>query len=168
MISGKIPMFDFDPNILDPEKPCPFPIYIHLAKSQRYVPIRLEEDPLSKEKLELYIKRGIKQLWVPESYRPAFGTFFKKPDIEVVPSKPDEEGIFEETEIVAEVLMDQDLSQDAKAEILASLGQDLLRSFNQISNRGEDGQREAIKRGRQIADEILAIAAQTSTSTTKY
>lgn len=179
MISNKIKMFPVQLTDLIPEEGPPFPLFIHLHKNERYVPVRLTNDPLGTEKYESFLKYGLREMWIPEGFRGRYEEYMnrsKAKDLEkqvepaltegtppkVQLSQPNEDGIFEETEIVADVLMDEELSQEAKAEILASLGQDLLRSFNQISNKGEDGQQEAIKRGAQIADEILAIASQNS------
>jgi HD-GYP domain-containing protein (c-di-GMP phosphodiesterase class II) len=162
-------MFSFEVSRIKPAEGLPFPIYLYLSLNNRFVPLRLVGDALGVERFEQFQKIGVKEFWVPEAYRQQFELHFN-PVQESAPvavpepklSEPAPDGVFEETELVSEVIQDEDLSQEAKAEILASLGQDLLRSFNQISNRGEEGQKEAIKRGRQIADEILAIAAQDS------
>lgn len=181
MISDKLAMFPIALDDITAEEGMPFPVYLHLTLNKRYVPIHHSGDPVGPERVTLFRAHNIEKLWIPDSFRAQYEEYMRRfappppaaaPTPEPAPapappeppklSEPDADGIYEETELVAEVLTDDNLSTEAKAEILASLGQDLLRSFNQISNRGEEAQKEAVKRGRQIADEILAIASQDS------
>ena len=169
MISGKVNMFPIEIGHVATDEGLPFPVFVHLVLNQRHIAIRAIGEPLGDKRVETLRARQIVQLWIPAEYRAQYEEYMKRfappapvSQSEPQPSEPKADGIYEETELVAEVLQDEFLSQEAKAEILASLGQDLLRAFNQISNRGEEGQKEAIKRGRQITDEILAIAAQDS------
>lgn len=170
MISDAIRMFSADLGLIVVDDELTFPLFLHLPMNRRYVCYTLVGDRLGEERAGRLRKHGFTTVWIPEGYRPQWDAYLaSKNKVEepapapvVVVSEPAADGIFEETEIVAEVLQDKDLSAEAKAEILASLGQDLLRTFNQISNKGEEGQKEAIRRGRQITDEILAIAAENS------
>lgn len=149
-----------------------FPIYLRLDLNRRYVPVMALGDTLGETRAKRLRERNYSEVFIPNSFRAAWDAYLqaKLPKVEIkvqqniepASVEPAPDGVYEETEIVAEVLQDEDLSPEAKAEILASLGQDLLRAFNQISNRGDNSQQEAVKRGRQIADEILAIAAQDS------
>jgi HD-GYP domain-containing protein (c-di-GMP phosphodiesterase class II) len=68
----------------------------------------------------------------------------------------------EEALLVRDVIEDEELSQEEKARILSAVSQDLLRSLNQITTRGADAREEGFKRCKEIADEILSVAAQNS------
>lgn len=176
MIANAMKMFGVPLELIGADDRLPFAIYLHFPRNGRYIGFTSVGDQLGAERTERLRNRGHTEVWLMEAHRPQWQEYrdqktkvlestappAPQPTNPVASVAPAADGVFEETEIVSEVLQDKDLSPEAKAEILASLGQDLLRAFNQISNKGEQGQQEAVRRGRQIADEILAIAAQNS------
>ena len=68
----------------------------------------------------------------------------------------------EEAAVVADALGDEDLTSEEKAEILSAVSQDMMRALNQITTRGKEARAEGLKRCKEIADEILTVAAKSS------
>lgn len=67
-----------------------------------------------------------------------------------------------EAELVRDVLEDDGLTPAEKAEVLSAVSQDLMRALNQITTRGEEARAKGIKTCKEVADEILSVAAQES------
>lgn len=63
---------------------------------------------------------------------------------------------------MADALEDEDLSAEEKAEVLSAVSQDMMRALNQITTRGKEARAEGLKRCKEIADEILTVAAKNS------
>lgn len=162
---------------LKAEEGTPFPLYVFLQKNDRYVLIRRPGDPIGLAKYEEFVKRHLKELYVPKSFSDVLTAYLKggAESIETVPpakdapagatvvdEAPAETPKSEEAQIVADVFKDEELTSEEKAEVLSALSQDLLRSLNQITTRGEDARSKGLQRCREIADEILNVAAQNS------
>ncbi len=154
---------------------APFPLYVFLRKNDRYVPLRRPGDPLGKQKYEEFLKRELTELWVPKSFQTAFEEYLNhgtpKQDTATAPAgasaaaEPVPAIVIpksEEAQIVEDVFADEELSSEEKAQVLSALSQDLLRSLNQITTRGEPARSHGLKRCREIADEILNVAGQNS------
>ncbi len=58
---------------LKAEDAAPFPLYVFLKKNDRYVPIRRPGDPIGQNKYDEFIKKHLKELYVPKSFQEAVG-----------------------------------------------------------------------------------------------
>lgn len=176
-------MFPVSLKTLKAEDGVPFPLYLFLRRNDKFIPIRLPGDPIGLEKYDKLLKKEHLELWVPNNFQEIFKSYAQYLDkagtpiqelsevvkaIEAEPAKtepvkaPAPKQISEEASIVKDAIEDEDLSQEEKAEVLSSVSQDLLRALNQITTRGEAARSDGLKRCKEIADEILSVAAQNS------
>lgn len=168
-------MFPVSLEKLKAEDGAPFPLFLFLKRNNRYVPIRLPGDAIGLKKYELFLSRHLNELWVPQNFQEMYNTFLqyterngtKVPGLaEMVATEnaaqPKTEAKCEEAAIVADALTDDELTQEEKAEVLSNISQDMMRALNQITTRGEDARSEGLKHCKDIADEILNVAAQNS------
>lgn len=165
-------MFPIPLGSLKAEDGAPFPLFLFLKLNDRFVPIRVEGDPLGQEKLQKFLDKKHAELWVPNKFREAFNSYSKFAEqtghplptaaeaIEQLEAEPAAKS--EEAELVRDVLEDEELTTEEKAQVLSAVSQDLLRALNQITTRGEDSRAEGLKRCKEVADEILSVAAQNS------
>jgi putative nucleotidyltransferase with HDIG domain len=175
--ADKSKMFPVALKALKAEEGAPFPLYIFLKRNDRFIPVRLPGDPLGLKKYEIFLERQHAELWVPNNFQDIFKSYLEytgapvKELAEVVKEieeeKPagataKEEPKSEEAQLVHDALVDEELTQEEKAEVLATVSQDMLRALNQITTRGEDARTQGLKRCKEIADEILVVAAQNS------
>ncbi len=173
-------MFSVPLKNMKPEDGAPFPIYIFLRRSDRFIPIRLQNDPLGAEKYHRFLDKNHHEIWVPNDFQDVYKQYLDYlektghpiqtlAEVAALANAPSaataaqtQEVKSEEAQIVKDVYEDKDLSTDEKAKILSAVSQDLLRSLNQITDRGEEARKEGVKRCKQIADEILMVASQDS------
>jgi HD-GYP domain-containing protein (c-di-GMP phosphodiesterase class II) len=176
--ADKSKMFSVPLQSLKAEDGAPFPLYLFLKRNDRFVPIRLPGDPIGQKKYQAFLEKQHLELWVPNNFQEAFKSYAEYLDhsgkpiqgiSEVVkqieenkPVATAAEPKSEEAELVRDVLEDEELTKDEKARVLSSVSQDMLRALNQITTRGEPARAEGLKRCREIADEILSVAAQNS------
>jgi HD-GYP domain-containing protein (c-di-GMP phosphodiesterase class II) len=175
--ADKSKMFSVPLQSLKPEDGTPFPLYLFLKRNDRFVPIRLPGDPIGQKKYQAFLEKQHLELWVPNNFQEAFKSYAEYLDhsgkpiqginevvkrIEENAPTPSPEPKSEEAELVRDVLEDEELTKDEKARVLSSVSQDMLRALNQITTRGEPARAEGLKRCREIADEILSVAAQNS------
>lgn len=131
---------------VDADRGMPFPLYIFLKLNQRLIPLRHANDELYSKKDELF-KYNLKELWTPIYFYDRFKSL-----LEVEPKS-------EEAKLVADILTNQELPQEVKAEALTALSQDLLSSLHKVTGDSEKDKAEGLKKCKEIADEILTIAA---------
>lgn len=174
-------MFPISLKSLKAEDAAPFPLYLFLKRNDRFVPIRLPGDPIGNQKYEAFLKKQHLELWVPNNFQEIFKSYGEYlnhtghpvQDIaDVVKEIEREEAAqqavaeapakSEEAELVRDVIEDEELNTEEKARVLSAVSQDLLRALNQITTRGEESRAEGLKRCKEIADEILSVAAQNS------
>jgi HD-GYP domain-containing protein (c-di-GMP phosphodiesterase class II) len=171
-------MFPVDIKKLKAEEGTPFPLFLFLKKNDRFIPIRLPGDALGLQKYEAFLKREHYELWVPNQFQEIFQTYFhyleqqgqKTPELSEVASGAVSPNVgskeptakSEEAKLIKDALEDEDLSREEKAEVLVAVSQDLLRALNQITTRGDAARTEGLKRCKEVADEILRVAAQDS------
>jgi len=159
-------MFSVPLEKLPPEDGAPFPLYIFLRKNDKFIPIRLAGDALGEKKYHHFLNKNLKEVWVPEKFQKIYSDYIEyliktestTPNSEVAAKEEKSE----EAQLVRDVFDDDTLTTEEKASILSAVSQDLLRSLNQISDRGEEARKEGVKRCKQIADEILMVASQDS------
>src|SRR3989344_7234588 len=141
-------MFSINVKELKANELAPFPIYIYLPLNKRYILFAHANDTLEMPKISEIIEKKLETIWTPEDFREKYLEYIKTEEKEVAaPTAPEvpEEEIFEETEIVHDVIQDKELSAEEKGQILSALSQDVLRSFNQINTRGDDAKKEGLK-----------------------
>ena len=167
MKADKSQMFAVPLGSLKAEDGAPFPLFLFLKLNDRFVPIRLEGDPLGEEKLQKFLAKQHAELWVPNNFREAYNSYSKFAEqtghplptaaeaIQQLEAAPEAKS--EEAELVRDVLEDEELTTEEKAQVLSAVSQDLLRALNQITTRGEDSRAEGLKRCKEVADEILAL-----------
>lgn len=120
---------------------------------------KAEPQPNTEPQLKLEPKVSIDEAVPPlaEPAQPATQDEVKLVEPVQVPAEK-----IDEVQLVRDVLKDEGLTADEKAQILSGISQDMLRALNQISNRGEQARSDGLMRCKAIADEILKIAAETS------
>jgi HD-GYP domain-containing protein (c-di-GMP phosphodiesterase class II) len=180
-------MFPVSLTALNAEDGAPFPLFLFLKRNDRFIPIRLPGDPIGLKKYELFLQKQHAELWVPNSFQEIFKSYVDYltrsgkpvPDLaDVVKQIEQEEAAApqseaasppegpppkcEEAELVRDVLEDEELSREEKAQVLSAVSQDMMRALNQITTRGDQARQEGLKRCKEIADEILSVAAQNS------
>jgi len=177
--ADKSQMFPVNLRNLQAENGAPFPLYLFLKRNDRFIPIRLPGDPIGIKKYELFLQKQFAELWVPNNFQEIFKSYLEylnrtghaiapaeevmkeieKAAAEAAAAPPPKS---EEATLVRDVLEDEELSSEDKAKVLSAVSQDILRSINQITTRGEAARAEGLKRCKEIADEILSVAAQNS------
>lgn len=190
MKADKDKMFPVPLKTLKPEDGAPFPVYLFLKLNHRFIPIRLPGDPIGLKKFEQFLEKQHLELWVPNNFQDVYKSYLdflqrtghpianasevakaieteqkKEPasaSSSASPAKPVEATKSEEAALVRDVLEDEELTSEEKANVLSAVSQDLLRALNQITTRGEPVRSEGLKRCKEIADEILNVAAQSS------
>lgn len=181
MKADKSQMFPVSLEKLKAEDGAPFPLFLFLKRNNRFIPIRLPGDALGLKKYELFLQKKHNELWVPNNFQEIYNTYLQyternganvQPLAEVVAKEsnqpagasvaPPEPEKSDEAALVADALTDDELTSAEKAEVLGAVSQDMMRALNQITTRGEDARREGLKRCKEIADEILNVAAQNS------
>lgn len=149
----------------------PFPLYLLLRLNDRLVPIRMSGESLGASKYREFLEKNLAELWVPSDFQKTYLEYLDKIEgkvesladvinnLEQSPAaNPNTKS--EEVELVREILEDEVMPPEDKAQILSAIGQDILRALNQISDRGEEPRRQGLKRCKQLADEILELAYQ--------
>lgn len=167
-------MFAVPLTKLKAEDAAPFPLFLFLSLNNRFVPIRLPGDPLGKMKFEAFLRSHHLELWVPNNFQDIFQTYLQyveqsgapiqnlaQVEAQIENQAPAAEKS-EAAQLVADALTDEDLSSEEKAEVLSAVSQDMMRALNQITTRGEEARAEGMKRCKEIADEVLGIAAKNS------
>jgi len=178
--ADKSKMFSVPLKSLKAEDGAPFPLYLFLKRNEKFIPIRLPGDPIGRSKYEKFLERQHVELWVPNNFQEIFKSYVDYLDHtgnplpaiaevvkEIEKQNPAAPAVAapeksEEAELVRDVLEDEELTSEEKARVLSAVSQDLLRSMNQITTRGEEARAEGLKRCKEIADEILAVAGQNS------
>lgn len=177
MKADKSKMFPVPMKKLLSEEGAPFPLFLFFKRNDRFIPIRLPDDALGRQKYEKFMHHGFVELWVPNTFQDVYKTYLEylekttgsatatpeeaMAELEASlaePPKPQSE----EAALVHDVLTDDELSTEEKAQVLSAVSQDLLRALNQITTRGEDARSEGLHRCKEIADEVLSVAAQNS------
>lgn len=186
MKADKSKMFSVSLNAIKYEDGVPFPLFIFLKRNDKFIPIRLPGEALGNEKYQKFIDAQHLELWVPNNFQDAFNAYAQylnhtgqpvadlKNIVEGKESLPPETTVAasstpapvtpksEEAVLVKDVLMDEELTSEEKAEVLSTVSQDVLRALNQITTRGESARAEGLKRCKEIADEVLMVAGQNS------
>ncbi len=176
MKADKTKMFSVALRKLSAENAAPFPLYLFLKRNNRFVPVRLPGDPIGIKKYEAFLSKEFNELWVPNNFQEAFQSYLDYVDKNVSPidtpeqiemadkvKKPQAEvEKSEEALLVKDTLEDEELNTEDKAKILSAVSQDLLRSLNKITTRGEEARADGVRRCKEIADEVLLVASQNS------
>jgi HD-GYP domain-containing protein (c-di-GMP phosphodiesterase class II) len=187
MKADKSKMFPVSIKNLKAEDGAPFPVFLFLKRNDRFIPIRLPGDPIGLKKYELFQQKQHMELWVPNNFQDIYKSYLEYlgrtghpvADLDQVMKEVEAEQAMEkgapaptaanaeipksdEALLVRDVLEDEELSSEEKARVLSAVSQDLLRSLNQITTRGAPARSEGLKRCKEIADEILNVAAQNS------
>jgi HD-GYP domain-containing protein (c-di-GMP phosphodiesterase class II) len=131
---------------VESEKPNPFPLYIHLKLNNRLIPLRHENESLYTKRDDL-LKFSLKELWTPIYYYDRFKSLLE------VEQKS------EEAQLVKELLTNKELTPEVKAQALTALSQDLLSTLHKVTGNSEKDREEGLKKCKEIADEILTVAA---------
>jgi len=184
--ADKSKMFSVSLTSIKFEDGVPFPLFIFLKRNDRFIPIRLPGEALGSEKYQKFLDAQHLELWVPNNFQDAFNAYAQylnhtgqpvadlKKIVEgtetLAPETPAEMAEAtapaapksEEAALVKDVLMDEELTSEEKAEVLSTVSQDVLRALNQITTRGEPARAEGLKRCKEIADEVLMVAGQSS------
>jgi len=173
-------MFPVPISRLKAEDGAPFPLFLFFKNNNRFIPIRLPGDPIGQKKFELFVAKQHLELWVPNNFQEIFQTYLQYVErsgtpvqtaaqVEALAAAPTGATSAEEppeksetAELVADTLTDTELTSEEKAEVLSAVSQDLMRALNQITTRGQDARADGLKRCKEIADEILTVAAQNS------
>jgi response regulator RpfG family c-di-GMP phosphodiesterase len=181
-------MFPIDLKTLKAEDGAPFPLFLFLKRNDRFIPIRLPGDPIGASKYQRFLERQHMELWVPNNFQDVFQSYIQYLEHTGIPvpelaeavqelereearltaataaaDAAEEEPVkSEEAELVRDVLEDEELTTEEKSRVLSAVSQDMLRALNQITTRGEEARAEGLKRCKEIADEILSVAAQNS------
>jgi HD-GYP domain-containing protein (c-di-GMP phosphodiesterase class II) len=174
--ADKSKMFPVALTKLKAEDGAPFPLFLFLRRNDRFIPVRLPGDPIGQKKFELFLQKQHNELWVPNNFQDIYKTYLEYQErsgnpartveevaampagATAVPTKPKSE----EAAVVADALEDEDLTSEEKAEVLSAVSQDMMRALNQITTRGKEARAEGLKRCKEIADEILTVAAKNS------
>src|SRR5262249_44983223 len=139
-----------------------------------FIPIRLPGDPIGIKKYEAFLQAKHNELWVPNTFQDIYKTYLEYQAKTGNPAKTPEEVAAvpagasaappksEEAALVGDTLEDEDLTSEEKAEVLSAVSQDLMRALNQITTRGKEARAEGLKRCKEIADEVLSVAAKNS------
>ncbi|HEY8280403.1 MAG TPA: HD domain-containing phosphohydrolase [Bdellovibrionota bacterium] len=175
-------MFPVSMDKLRAEDGAPFPLFLFLERNQKFIPIRQPGDPIGMRTYELFLKKH-SQLWVPNNFQEIYQTYLQFVESNAPPAEkaadaaaaaaaasapagasvaPPDPPRSEEAKVVSDVLIDEDLSSEEKAEVLSAVSQDVMRALNQITTRGKEARAEGLKRCKEIADEVLTIAAKNS------
>lgn len=174
MKADKSKMFPVSLSKLKANDAAPFPLFLFFRRNDRFIPIRLPGDPLGQQKFDLFLQKEHVELWVPNNFQEIFQAYLQYlertgspvPGLAEVAKELEtaleEKAKSEQAEIVGEVLTDEDLTSEEKAEVLSAVSQDMLRALNQITTRGKEAREEGLKRCKEIADEILTVAAKNS------
>lgn len=187
MKADKSQMFPVALEKLKAEDGAPFPLFLFLRRNNKFIPIRLPGDAIGLRKYELFLQKNHNELWVPNNFQEIFNTYLQYTErngatvakIEDVAAKESAQEPAagataassaqsspppksEEAELVADALTDEELTSAEKAEVLSAVSQDMMRALNQITTRGEEARAEGLKRCKEIADEVLGVAAQNS------
>lgn len=188
MKADKSKMFPVSLKNLKAEDGAPFPVFLFLKRNDKFIPIRLPGDPIGLKKYELFLQKQHLELWVPNNFQDIYKNYLDYltktghpvqeleqvvKQIEAEEKSPaaasaaaaapaEEKPKSEEALLVRDVVEDEELTAEEKARVLSAVSQDLLRSLNQITTRGEPARQEGLKRCKEIADEILSVAAQNS------
>lgn len=184
MKADKNQMFPIPLKTLKPEDGAPFPVYLFLKLNHRFIPIRLPGDPIGLKKFELFLQKQHLELWVPNNFQDVYKSYLEflqrtgypianaadvakiveteKKAEQAQPVAAQAPQKSEEAQLVRDVLEDEELTTEEKANVLSAVSQDLFRALNQITTRGESSRAEGLKRCKEIADEILSVAAQNS------
>lgn len=185
MKADKSKMFAIPLKNLKPEDGVPFPLFLFLKRNDRFIPIRLPGDPIGLQKYEKFLQKEYLELWVPNNFQEIYKSYLEYlsktgtpvADLADVVKEIEKEKAAgassgataapepaksEEAVLVRDVLEDEELSKEEKAQVLSAVSQDLLRALNQITTRGDEARNEGLKRCKEIADEILSVAAQNS------
>jgi HD-GYP domain-containing protein (c-di-GMP phosphodiesterase class II) len=175
--ADKSKMFPVSLSSLKVEDGAPFPLFLFLRLNDKFVPIRLPGDPIGKKKFELFLAKRHHELWVPNNFQEIYKTYLEYQEKSGTPAKTIEEIVAatpagatsaptktrsEEAGIVGDALADDDLTTEEKAEVLSAVSQDMMRALNQITTRGKEARAEGLRRCKEIADEILTVAAKNS------
>lgn len=131
---------------VESDKGMPFPLYIFLKLNNRLIPLRNENDALYSKRDEL-LKHNLKELWTPIYYYDRF-----KQLLEIKPKG-------EEAQLINDLLTNNTISQEVKAQALTALSQDLLSNIHKVTGDSEKDKQEALQKCKEVADEILTIAA---------
>ncbi len=145
MKADKSKMFPVSIDKLKANDAAPFPLYLFFRRNDRFIPIRLPGDPIGQAKFDLFLQRQHLELWVPNNFQEIFQTYLQYverngtpvPNLaqaeakaeQVPPAAPKSE----QAEMVGDVLADEDLSSEEKAEVLSAVSQDMMRALNQIT-----------------------------------
>lgn len=174
MKADKSKMFPVALTKLKAEDGAPFPLFLFLRRNDRFVPIRLPGDPIGSRKYELFLQKQHGELWVPNNFQDIYQTYLEYQERTGNPPQTPEKAAAgataepapaaksEEAAIVADALEDEELTSEEKAEVLSAVSQDMMRALNQITTRGKEARAEGLKRCKEIADEILTVAAKNS------
>lgn len=178
MKADKQKMFPVSLEKLKAEDGAPFPLFLFLRRNERFIPIRLPGDPIGMKKYETFLRKQHLELWVPNNFSDIYKTYLQYQERTGNPVSTMDEVVAaagmalgtaspappksEEAVIVADVLSDEDLSPEEKAEVLSAVSQDMMRALNQITTRGAEARAEGLKRCKEIADEILTVAGKNS------
>ncbi len=179
MKADKTQMFPVSLEKLKAEDGAPFPLFLFLKRNNKFIPIRLPGDAIGMQKYELFLQRDHNELWVPNNFQEIYNTYLQYTErngspvpalgevvareSETPTAKPaSKKEKSEEAAIVADALTDEELTQEEKAEVLSNISQDMMRALNQITTRGEEARSEGLRHCKEIADEILNVAAQNS------
>jgi HD-GYP domain-containing protein (c-di-GMP phosphodiesterase class II) len=178
--ADKSQMFPVSLEKLKAEDGAPFPLFLFLKRNNRFVPIRLPGDAIGLQKFELFLQKKHNELWVPNNFQEIYNTYLQYterngasvPALSDVAAREDSQPTgatsaapaqkSEEALLVADALTDEELTSAEKAEVLSAVSQDMMRALNQITTRGEEARAEGLKRCKEIADEVLGVAAQNS------
>lgn len=176
-------MFPVSLEKLKAEDGAPFPLFLFLKRNNKFIPIRLPGDAIGMQKYEHFLQRQHNELWVPNNFQEIYNTYlqYTEQNGKPVPALGEvvaresasatapsgataatEDEKSEEASIVADALTDEELTQEEKAEVLSNISQDMMRALNQITTRGEEARAEGLRHCKEIADEILNVAAQNS------
>jgi len=177
--ADKSQMFPVSLDKLKADDGAPFPLFLFLKRNNKFIPIRLPGDAIGMQKYEHFLQRKHNELWVPNNFQEIYNTYlqYTERNGSAVPglgdvvaressgsgatSAPEKEKS-EEASIVGDALNDEELTQTEKAEVLSNISQDMMRALNQITTRGEEARAEGLRHCKEIADEILNVAAQNS------
>lgn len=173
-------MFAIPLSKLVADTPIPFPLYLLLKRNDRLVPIRMPGDAIGEQMYKEFLEKQHAELWVPSDFQTKYIEYLDKIEGKVetlaeVAAQPAiaanntaESAIVapvtleapDEIQLVKEILEDTGMSASEKSDVLSAIGQDILRSLSQISQRGEEPRRQGLRRCKQLADEILELACQ--------
>ena len=175
MKADKSKMFAVPLKHLKIEEGAPFPLFLHLELSNRFVPIRLSGDPIGDHQNQKFRESQLSELWVPNEYNQVYLNYIahiKKtdpPKEETAPfeadkkaTKKEAKAVSEEAALARDVLEEESLSTEDKARLLSEISQDLLRALNQITTRGDEARSKGLSRCKELVDQVLIVASQDS------